>query len=264
VAIVFGVRVEGEGFDMPDLSLPWGQDAVIDAVASANPNTIVVLETGNPVSMPWRDKVKAIVQAWYPGQSGAQAIAEILSGKVNPSGRLPITFPEDLDQTPRPELPGLGTPWGTAVTIEYNEGAEVGYRWFANKSLEPMYAFGHGLSYTTFAYGDLKVEGGETITASFTVTNTGKRGGTDVPQLYLTEAAGDRRMRLLGFERVELEPGETRSVTIKADPRLLARFDGKIGKWSIADGMHQVMVGKSATDPVLAGNARLSARQFGA
>lgn len=114
VVILFGIRVEGEGFDMPDLSLPWGQDAVIDAVASVNPNTIVVLETGNPVSMPWRNKVKAIVQAWYPGQAGARAIAEILSGKVNPSGRLPVTFPESLNQTPRPELSGLGTPWGTA------------------------------------------------------------------------------------------------------------------------------------------------------
>src|SRR5690606_26627010 len=144
VVIVFGIRGEGEGFDMPDLSLPWGQDAVIDAVASASRSTIVVLETGNPVSMPWRDKVKAIVQAWYPGQAGAQAIAEVLAGTVNPSGRLPITFPASLDQTPRPELSGLGTPWGSAVTIEYNEGAEVGYRWFALKKERPLYAFGHG------------------------------------------------------------------------------------------------------------------------
>lgn len=111
VVIAFWIRVEGEGCDLPDLALPWGQDAVIDAVADANPNTIVVLETGSPVSMPWRNKVKAIVQAWYPGQAGGQAIAEILAGKVNPSGRLPITFPEDLSQTPRPELSGLGTPW---------------------------------------------------------------------------------------------------------------------------------------------------------
>src|SRR5690606_3625477 len=211
VVIAFGIRVEGEGFDLPDLSLPWGQDAVIDAVASANPNTIVVLETGNPVSMPWRDKVKAIVQAWYPGQAGAQAIAEILAGTVSPSGRLPITFPASLGQAPRPELPGLGSPWGSSVTIEYNEGAEVGYRWFALQNERPLYAFGHGLAYTTFDYDDLQLEGGETITASFTVTNVGERKGADVPQLYLTEAAGDKRMRLLGFERVELEPGESRA-----------------------------------------------------
>jgi beta-glucosidase len=111
VVIAFGIRSEGESFDLPDLALPWGQDAMIDAVATANPNTIVVLQTGNPSAMPWRDKVKAIVQAWYPGQSGGQAIAEILAGTVNPSGRLPVTFPESLDQHPRPQLPGLGTPW---------------------------------------------------------------------------------------------------------------------------------------------------------
>ena len=168
LVIAFGIRVEGEGFDLPDLSLPWGQDAVIDAVASANPNTIVVLETGNPVSMPWRDKVKGIVQAWFPGQAGAQAIAEILTGKVDPSGRLPITFPANLAQTPRPELPGLGTPWGTPVTIRYDEGAEVGYRWYAQKHHQPLYCFGHGLSYTSFDYADFKVSGGETITATFT------------------------------------------------------------------------------------------------
>jgi beta-glucosidase len=263
VAIAFGIRVEGEGFDSVDLSLPWGQDAVIDAVATANPNTIVVLETGNPVSMPWREKVKAIVQAWYPGQAGATAIAEILSGKVNPSGRLPVTFPQSLDQTPRPELPGLGTPWGTPVTIEYNEGSEIGYRWFARKDLQPMYAFGHGLSFTTFSYEDLKVEGGETVTASFNVQNTGRRAGADVPQLYLTEAAGERRMRLLGFERVELEPGESRRVRIEADPRLLARFDGKGGSWAIAEGTHHVAVGRTANDLVLKGSTKLAGRRFG-
>src|SRR5690606_36621126 len=121
VVIAFGIRVESEGFDLPDLSLPWGQDAVIDAVATANPNTIVVLETGNPVAMPWRDKVKAIVQAWYPGQAGARAIAEVLTGQANPSGRTPITWPESLADTPRPMLAGLGTPWGTPTTIRYDE-----------------------------------------------------------------------------------------------------------------------------------------------
>lgn len=263
VVIAFGIRTEGEGFDLPDLSLPWGQDAVIDAVASANPNTIVVLETGNPVSMPWRGKVKAIVEAWYPGQAGAQAIAEILTGKVNPSGRLPVTFPADLGQTPRPELPGLGTPWGTPITIRYDEGAELGYRWFAQKGHKPMYAFGHGLSYTTFDYRDLQVSGGETITATFTVTNTGKRSGADVPQVYLTEAPGEKRMRLLGFERVELKPGESRTVTVTADPRLLARFDGAAGQWRISQGMYRVALGRSAGDLVLTTDAPLTARLFG-
>jgi beta-glucosidase len=263
VVIAFGIRVEGEGFDSADLSLPWGQDAVIDAVASVNPNTIVVLETGNPVSMPWREKVRAIVQAWYPGQAGARAIAEILTGQVNPSGRLPITFPESLAQTPRPELSGLGTPWGTPVTIEYNEGAAVGYRWYAQKHYQPMYAFGHGLSYTTFAYGDLMVEGGETITASFTVTNAGDRAGADVPQVYLMDVAGERQMRLLGFERIELASGESRRVTVTADPRLLARFDATAGQWRIAAGTYRVALGKSAGDLVLTAEVSLASRLFG-
>lgn len=264
VVIAFGIRVEGEGFDNADLSLPWGQDAVIDAVASVNPNTMVVLETGNPVSMPWRDKVAAILQAWYPGQAGGQAIAEVLTGAVNPSGRLPVTFPEGLEQTPRPELPGLGTPWGTAVTIEYNEGAEVGYRWFTKTGATPMYAFGHGLSYTVFKYSDLKVTGGDTVTAAFTVTNTGDRPGADIPQLYLTEAAGDQRRRLLGFERVHLQPGESHRVTLNAEPRLLARFDGTAGKWRIAEGTYKVAVGRSANSLDLTAETALTSALFGA
>jgi beta-glucosidase len=265
LVIAFGIRVEGEGFDLPDLSLPWGQDAVIDAVASANPNTIVVLETGNPVSMPWRDKVKAIVEAWYPGQAGGRAIAEILTGKVNPSGRLPLTFPADLAQTPRPELSGLGTPWGTPVTIRYDEGAEVGYRWYAQKNHKPLYPFGYGLSYTSFEYKEFSVSGGETIAATFTVTNTGKLAGADVPQVYLTDTPDGRRMRLLGFERVDLKPGESRTVTVTADSRLLARFDGKngLGQWRISEGTYQVALGKSAGELVLKASAPLTARVFG-
>lgn len=263
VAVVFGIRVEGEGFDLPDLSLPWGQDAVIDAVASANPNTVVVLETGNPVAMPWREKVRAIVQAWYPGQAGGQAIAEVLTGAVNPSGRLPLSFPADLGQTPRPELPGLGTPWGTPTTIDYDEGAEVGYRWLAQQGRAPLYAFGHGLGYTSFAYDGLEVDAGDTITARFTVTNTGERDGADVPQLYLTSAAGDERMRLLGFERVELGAGESRSVTVTADPRLLARYDTDAGQWHVAAGAYRLAVGRAADDLALTGEVRLGERGFG-
>ena len=263
VVVVFGIRVEGEGFDLPDLSLPWGQDAVIDAVASANPNTVVVLETGNPVAMPWREKVRAIVQAWYPGQAGGQAIAEILTGAVNPSGRLPLSFPADLGQTPRPELPGLGTPWGTPTTIDYDEGAEIGYRRLAQQGTTPLYAFGHGLGYTSFAYDGLEVDASDTITASFTVTNTGERDGADVPQLYLTSAAGDERMRLLGFERVELGAGESRSLTVTADPRLLARYDTDAGQWHVADGAYRLAVGRAADDLVLTGEAQLAERGFG-
>jgi beta-glucosidase len=265
LVIAFGIRVEGEAFDLPDLSLPWGQDAVIDAVATANPNTIVVLETGNPVSMPWRDKVKAIVQAWYPGQAGGRAIAEVLAGKVNPSGRLPMTFPASLAETPRPELPGIETPWGTPTTVRYDEGAEVGYRWYAQKGTKPMYPFGHGLSYTSFEYDGFLVKGGDTISATFTVRNAGQAAGADVPQLYLTDAAGGRRMRLLGFERVQLAAGESKTVTLTADPRLLARFDGKdgLGRWRIDGGTYRVALAKSANEFVSTAATTLSQRAFG-
>jgi beta-glucosidase len=214
--------------------------------------------------MPWRDKVRGIVQAWYSGQAGGQAIAEVLTGRVNPSGRLPITFPADLAQTPRPTLPGLGAAWGTPITVRYDEGAEVGYRWYAKQNLKPMYAFGHGLSYTTFDYSDLNVRGGDTVTASFKVTNTGTLTGAVVPQLYLIEAPNDKRMRLLGFERLELAPGESRQVTLEAaDSRLLARFDTKAGQWRIAPGAHRIALGKSAGDLVLTGRADLAGRLFG-
>ncbi|MCV7429231.1 beta-glucosidase [Mycobacterium montefiorense] len=261
IAIVFGIRVEGEGFDGADLSLPWGQDAVIAAVAAANPNTVVVLETGNPVAMPWRDSANAIVQAWYPGQAGGQAIAEIVAGQVNPSGRLPITFPADLDQTPRPQLTDLGCGWGTPTTIDYFEGAEVGYRWFAGRNRVPLFAFGHGLSYTSFEYRDLVVTGGETVTASFSVVNTGDRSGADVPQLYLT-SLGEQGLRLLGFERVELDPGATCRVTITADPRLLARYDGGAQSWRITPGRHTVAVAASAVALGPAAEVELAGRAF--
>jgi beta-glucosidase len=157
----------------------------------------------------------------------------------------------------------MGTPWGTPTTIRYDEGAEVGYRWFAKTGEKPLYAFGHGLSYTSFDYSDLQVSGGDTVTATFTVTNTGEREGADVPQLYLTEAAGDKRMRLLGFERVELQPGESRSVTVTADPRLLARFDGDAGQWRITNGIYRIALGKAADDLLLTAEAQLTARLFG-
>lgn len=263
VAIVVAVRAEGEGFDLADLSLPWGQDELIAAVAAANPNTVVVLQTGNPVSMPWRQSVNAVVQAWFPGQAGGRAIAEILTGAVNPSGRLPITFPVDLAQTPRPQLPGVGEPWGTPTTIDYVEGADVGYRWFARHRHDPMFAFGHGLSYTRFDYRDLQVSGGETISASFNVVNVGDRAGADVPQVYLTAAAGEPCLRLLGFERVALAPGATRRVTVEADPRLLAGYDGGAQRWRIRPGAYAAAVGASAIALRLEAAVELTGRTFG-
>jgi beta-glucosidase len=263
VAIVFANKFETEGFDSPDLTLPFGQDALIGAVAAANPNTIVVLQTGNPVALPWRGRVKAIVEAWYSGQAGGQPIAEVLAGKVNPSGHLPVSFVASVTQTPHPKLAGFGTPADTPTIIKYPEGAEVGYRWLAKTGAKPLYAFGHGLSYTRFSYSGLKVSGGETVTATFTVKNTGKRAGADVPQIYLTGAPNDKRMRLLGFERVSLEPGESKTVTVTADPRLLGRFDGKKQQWRIDGGTYAVALSRAADAPVAKAEARLPGRFFG-
>jgi len=263
VAVVFVHKYELEGFDSPDLSLPYGQDAMVAAVAAANPNTIVVLETGNPITMPWRDEVKAIVAAWYPGQEGAQAIAEILTGKVNPSGHLPMTFPAAADQLPRPTIPSFGTPEGTPVTVALNEGADVGYRWFNKKELRPLYPFGHGLSYTDFAYSGLHASGGKALTASFTVRNTGQREGTAVPQLYLETINGEKAPRLLGFSRVSLKPGESRAVTITVDSRLLASFDTTGRQWRIKGGRYTIALSKDATTAIETNTVTLSDSAFG-
>src|SRR5690606_1321274 len=227
------------------------------------PNTIVVFETGNPVAMPWHDKVKGVVQAWFPGQAGATAIAEVLTGKVNPSGRTPITWPADLDDTPRPTMRILETEWGTPVTLRFDEGAEIGYRWYAKTGRTPLYPFGYGLTYTTFDYDDLRLSGGDNVTAQVTVRNTGSRDGAEVPQLYLTRAPDGERMRLLAFEKVELAPGESKSVTLVGDPRLLGRYDERAGEWRLAAGEYEVMVGKSAGEPVLKGWGRVDGGLLG-
>ncbi|MBP0609483.1 MULTISPECIES: beta-glucosidase family protein [Burkholderia] len=263
VVIVNAIRHEGERFDCPDMGLPFGQDALIEAVARVHTNVIVVLQTGNPVEMPWRDKVRAVVQAWFPGQAGAQAIAEILTGEVNPSGRLPVTFPASIEQTPHPRLPGADVELGTPIKVHYHEGAEIGYRWFAQCGEQPMFPFGHGLGYTQFAYGNFRVSAGEAVSVSFTVTNTGTRDGDDVPQVYLTEADGDRRMRLLAFKRVALQAGASIEIDASVDPRLLARFDVASGQWRIRKGAYRIVLARSATDHVAAETVWLEGGQFG-
>lgn len=263
VAVVLVYRTEAENHDHADMSLPSGQDQLISSVIDANPNTVVVLQTGNPVEMPWKDRARAIIASWYSGSVGGRVLPEILAGRTNPSGRLPVTFYASIDQTPHPVLPGLGTRINTPTTIDYHEGAEVGYRWLARTRGIPNFPFGHGLSYTTFAYSDFQAIAGDTVTASVTVTNTGQREGADVPQFYLVQAPGEIRQRLLGFERVQLKPGESRRITVSADPRLLARFDGTANQWRITEGLHQIAVGRSAG--VLEGRAdvRMAGRLFG-
>ncbi|MDE2561144.1 MAG: glycoside hydrolase family 3 C-terminal domain-containing protein [Sphingomonadales bacterium] len=269
VAIVFATKWATEGEDLPDLSLPDGQDALIAAVAAANPHTIVVLETGNPVSMPWLDKTAAVMEAWFPGARGGEAIASVLFGEVNPSGHLPITFPQSVDQLPRKAIDGYaelepsfgGDPAVSAdmkVTADYNiEGSDVGYRWFARKGEKALFPFGYGLSYTTFASSGLKTNG---KTASFTVSNTGQRQGATVAQLYLVSRGGETKQRLVGFSRVDLAPGASQKVSVTIDPRLLA--DWKDGKWSIPAGSYAFALGSDAEHLGAAVTVRMPARNW--
>jgi beta-glucosidase len=263
-----------EGWDAPDLSLPSGQDALIAAVSAANPNTVVVLETGGPVLMPWLDQVKAVLALWYPGSGGGEALAAVLFGDVNPSGRLPITFPRSLDQLPRPELPGVGKRWKSPLggtvdiataegfDVPHVEGSEVGYRWFARRGERALFPFGAGLSYTRFDYSGLEVEGGDTVRVSFDVTNEGAREGIETAQVYLAARNGVAGVRLLGWAKASLAPGETRRLTVEADPRLLADFDVAAGGWWIAGGAVEVAVGASAEDFRLRGSAEVRARRL--
>ncbi|RJG14850.1 glycosyl hydrolase [Massilia cavernae] len=258
VAIVFGTQWNGENEDTPDISLPQGQDALIAAVAAANPRTVVVLETGNAVAMPWLEQTAAVLESWYPGQHGAAAIADVLFGRVNPSGRLPVSFPVSESQLPRPQLPGFGLPPDSSYEIQFPEGSDVGYRWFARTGAKPLFAFGHGLSYTSFAMSDLKVKGGKTLMVSFTVKNTGERTGAHVPQVYLRSAAGKPLTRLIGFDKVELAPGEQKRISLAADPRLLANFDSVAHGWRIAAGEYAVSVSTDAADTGLTGSAKVT------
>ena len=268
LALVFATQWTTEAADAPDLRLPYGQDALIEAVAAAQPKTAVVLETGGPVLMPWADRVPAIVEAWYPGQRGGEAIANVLFGKVNPSGRLPITFPASADQPPRPSPVGLenlgpkalsdasNPPVGAKTlvpswTVEYQEGADVGYRWYEKRRQRPLYAFGHGLSYTQFAFRNPVVTGGKALTVTVDVTNTGRRAGADVPQVYVGREGSGAPMRLAAFARVELKPGETKRVTLTAEPRIVADYDTRLPGWRIAGGRYTVAVARDATDRTL-------------
>jgi beta-glucosidase len=218
MAIVFATQWAGEAFDVP-LALGDNQDALIGAVAAANRRTVVVLENGGPVLTPWSGRVAAILTAWYPGTEGGEAIADVLTGRVNPSGHLPITFPVGTDQLPHPAPPAKNE-------FRYSEGATVGYKWFEAKQLTPAFAFGHGLSYTDFRYSGLTVTTtGGRATARFKVTNTGRVPGKAVPQVYAAASGWEAPRRLAGFAKVDLKPGESRVVSVAIDRRTLSDYD---------------------------------------
>jgi beta-glucosidase len=251
VAVVFVTQWAAESFDAADLALPGNQDALVEAVARANPRTVVVLETNSPVAMPWLDRVGAVLQAWYPGSAGGEAIANLLFGKVDPSGRLPITWPRSLAQLPRPVLPGAGAKPGTPppASVDYAiEGADVGYRWFQRTHREPLFPFGFGLSYTEFEHGDPALEMHDGLPRlRLTVRNTGKRAGADVVQVYV-QVPGSPVRRLAGFQKVALAPGQSRQVRVDLEPRLLADFDTAARRWVIRGGRYAIYAGRSATD----------------
>jgi len=252
MVVVFATQWTAEGVDFP-LTLPDNQDQVIAAVAAANPKTVVVLETGGPVLMPWLGQVPAVVEAWYPGQKGGEAIARVLAGEVDVAGRLPVSFPDNLDQLPRPKLDGEGIretldmSGGVPFDVTYREGADVGYRWYEKQNLKPLFPFGWGLSYTAFSQDRLAARGGETLTVSFRIANVGRREGTDIAQVYA--AAPGQTRRLIGWGRVSLRPGQSREMTVVADRRLLARFDAAANRWRVPGGRYQVTLSRYASDP---------------
>jgi beta-glucosidase len=249
VVIVFAHQWSAEGVD-GTLRLDGDQDALIAAIGKANTRTAVVLETGGPVLMPWIGKVAAVLEAWYPGSSGGAAIARILTGKVDPSGRLPMTFPRSLQQVPRPGLDGIPLQPKARVSVDYTiEGAAVGYKWFDRKELEPLFPFGYGLSYGRFQLSDLSANlVGPSLSVRFAVANTGSRAGKYVGQIYVGprsdwEGQGwEAPQRLAGFAKASLHPGARTAVRLSIDPRMLAVYDDRARSWLIREGEYDVFL----------------------
>jgi beta-glucosidase len=250
VAIIFVTQWTAESLDFP-LTLPDDQDALIAAVAAANPNTIVVLETGGAVTMPWVDRVRGVVQAWYPGSRGGPAIARVLTGAVNPSGHLPITFPMSADQFPRAVIPGKGLPDKQIFDVRYAEGAAVGYKWFDRNNTRPLFPFGHGLSYGKSSLDGLQARVvGKDLHVGFRVRNTGKVAGKYLGQVYVAPAAAnwEAPKRLAGFRKLALSPGQSEAASLVIDPRLLATWDQGRHQWHVAPGRYTVTLASSAAD----------------
>jgi beta-glucosidase len=269
VVVVFAYQWESEGMDLPSLSLPKykvgdnevDQNAIIDAVTKANPHTVVVLETGSPVTMPWVDQPAAIVEAWYSGSDGASALGNVLFGTVNPSGKLPNTFPKADADLPHPTISkpgaihfdGASTPemWAKGLPpfpINYDEGLKVGYKWYDAENKPVLFPFGYGLSYTTFGYSGLSVTPGETVKVTFTLANTGGRDGAEIAEIYaaLPASAQEPPKRLVGFTKVKLGSKEKKSVTVEIDRKYLSIWDESKDAWSLVPGEYTFMVGGSS------------------
>lgn len=248
-----------EDSDRESLALPYNQDAVIEALVAANPRTVVVNVSGNAVAMPWADKVPAILQAWFLGSESGNSLADVIFGRVNPSGKLPMTFPVRLDDVAAHavgEYPGTKRADSDIVDIRYNEGVMVGYRWFDTRKIRPLFAFGHGLSYTTFGYGKLSADASKigpdgALTLSVDVTNTGSRAGAETVQLYIsdTKASVKRPAKeLKNFAKIYLEPGQTKTVTFTVRPSDLAFFDAGAHAWTAEPGEFRAHVGAASDD----------------
>ncbi len=262
VAIVFANTHETEGGDRPNLALPNHQDQLIAAVAGANPNTIVVLDTGGPVLMPWIDKIRGLIEAWYPGQEDGNAIAAILYGDVDPSGKLPLTFPRTATEIPT----ATAEQWpGVNGNSTYSEKLDVGYRWYDAKNATPLFPFGFGLSYTTFKLSHFSVTPkhvdwnvgmpDETVRAELDVANTGKRAGAEVVQIYVEQPAanGEPPRQLRAFAKVNLHPAQTKHVTLTLAKRSFAIYDSTAHAWKFPSGAYGVLAGTSSRDLSLHG-----------
>jgi beta-glucosidase len=266
VAVVFANLGESEGSDLTSIDLGTAQDNLITSVSAANPNTIVVLNTGSAVTMPWLSSVKGVLEAWYPGQQDGTAIASVLYGNSNPSGHLTVSFPTSLSQVPA----STTAQWpGTGGTVQYSEGIDVGYRWYNSKALTPLFPFGFGLSYTTFSFSNLQVGGltaGGAATVTATVTNTGSRAGADVAQLYVTDpaASGQPPLQLEGFQRVNLAAGASTTVTFPLTQQNLQYWNSSANAWATSTGNYTVSVGDSSASLPLTGTLAVASGQLGA
>jgi beta-glucosidase len=273
VAIVFAYQWESEGMDLDSLSLPENQNELIAKVAAANPHTVVVIESGGPVTMPWVNQVSAIMEAWFAGSRGAEAVANLIFGDANPSAKLPITFPRSEADLPHPTIVkppqaavdadkegwkriAAGLP---SFDITYDEGVKVGYKWYDAENKSVLFPFGFGLSYTTYSYSNLKVTSGKTPRVTFTVTNTGNRAGAEVAEVYasLPAAAAEPPKRLVGWRKVKLNGGESKEVVVDVDPKYLSIFNVQQNGWQLLPGDYGFMVGGSSQSLPLKETANL-------